>query len=129
MTAPSRSSLYDQQFLARVEAANPGRGPILVITDNLSSHNSFSTRDWLTEHPRLRHVFIPIGACWLNLQEAWWQIFRRHAIAGQCFANPDEINYVTRITTLQHNARAKPWIWGRPPPPPRRLRRRFIYTL
>ncbi|MFI6485115.1 transposase [Nonomuraea sp. NPDC050663] len=129
MTAPSRSSLYYQQFLAKVEAANPGTGDIFVITDNLSSHNSYATRAWLADHPRITQVFIPVGACWLNLQEAWWRIFRRHAIAGQCFANPDEIDYVTRIATIQLNAKAKPWIWGRPPPPPRHLRRRFIYIL
>jgi transposase len=27
------------------------------------------------------------------------------------------------------NARARPWIWGRPEPKPRSYRRRFIYTL
>lgn len=129
MTAPSRSSACYQQFLAKVEAANPGTGDIVVITDNLSSHNSYATRDWLTSHPRIRHVFIPVGACWLNLQEAWWRIFRRNAIAGQCFADSDDIDYATRIATAQLNARARPWVWGRPPPRPRRYRRRFIYTL
>ncbi|MGW4412900.1 hypothetical protein ACWEJ6_53650 [Nonomuraea sp. NPDC004702] len=65
----------------------------------------------------------------LNPQEAWWRIFRRHAIAGQCFVGPDDIDYATRIATTQLNALAKPWVWGRPPPPPRQLRRRFAYTL
>ena len=129
MTAPSRNSACYQQFLAKVEAANPGTGDIVVITDNLSSHNSYATRDWLAGHPRIRHVFIPVGACWLNLQEAWWRIFRRTAIAGQCFADPGDIGYATRIATAQLNTRAKPWVWGRPPPPPRRHRRRFIYML
>ena len=129
LTAPSRNSACYQQFLAKVEAANPGTGDIVVITDNLSSHNSYATRDWLAGHPRIRHVFIPDGACWLNLQEAWWRIFRRTAIAGQCFADPDDIGYATRIATAQLNTRAKPWVWGRPPPPPRRHRRRFIYML
>jgi len=46
-----------------------------MITDNLSSHNSAQTRAWMAEHPRLQHVFIPTGACWLNLQEGWWQVF------------------------------------------------------
>jgi transposase len=129
MTAPSRNSVFYQQFLARVEAANPGQGPIYVITDNLSSHNSKATREWLEHHPRIAHVFIPVGACWLNLQEAWWRIFRRHAIAGQCFADPDEIDYATRLATGQLNAQAKPWIWGRPPPPARTLRRCYSYRL
>jgi transposase len=129
MTAPSRNSVYYQQFLQRVEDANPGDGPIYVITDNLSSHNSVATRAWLELHPRIIQVFIPVGACWLNLQEAWWRIFRRHALAGQCFAGPDEIDYATRLATAQLNRQAKPWIWGRPPPPPRKLRRRYSYSL
>jgi len=38
-----------------------------VITDNLFSHSSLATRDWLAGHPRTDQVFIPKGACWLNL--------------------------------------------------------------
>jgi hypothetical protein len=69
------------------------------------------------------------GACWLNLQEGWWRIFRRQALAGQAFADPDEIAHATQVATAQLNARARPWIWGRPQPKPRTYRRRFIYTL
>ena len=100
-----------------------------MITDNLSSHDSKSTRAWLEGHPRIRHAFIPKGACWLNLQEGWWRIFRKTALAGQSFAGPDEIARATRLGTAQLNARARPWIWGRPQPKPRSYRRRFIYTL
>ena len=100
-----------------------------MVTDNLSSHSSFSTRTWLVEHPRIRQVFIPVGACWLNLQEGWWRLFRKTALAGQSFADPDEIDHATRVATAQLNTRARPWIWGRPKPPTRRLRRRFIYQL
>jgi transposase len=128
MTAAARNSASYQKFLAQVEKANP-RGKIVVITDNLSSHNSVSTRDWLTGHPRIDHAFIPVGACWLNLQEGWWRIFRRHALAGVSFATADDIAYVTGNATAQLNQKARPWIWGRPPPLPRRLRRRFVYTL
>jgi transposase len=58
-----------------------------VITDNLSSHTSVTTQTWLVDHPRIRQVFIPKGACWLNLQEAWWRLLRRQALPGQCFAD------------------------------------------
>ncbi|MET9251091.1 IS630 family transposase [Nonomuraea sp. NPDC003709] len=129
MTAPSRNSACYQQFLQQVEDANPGDGDIWVIADNLSSHNSVATREWLAGHPRIRHAFIPIGACWLNMQEAWWRIFRRHALAGVSFADRDDIAYATRIATTQLNQQAKPWVWGRPPPSPRYLRRRLVYAL
>jgi DDE superfamily endonuclease len=66
MTAPSRNSANYQRFLGLVEQANP-TGTIMVITDNLSSHTSDSTRTWLLGHPRIQHAFIPKRACWLNL--------------------------------------------------------------
>ena len=63
------------------------------------------------------------------MQEGWWRLFRRDALAGQSFINADEIDHATCLATQQLNARAKPWIWGRPPPPHRHLRRGFIYRL
>ncbi len=100
-----------------------------IITDNLSSHNSLETRTWLEGHPRIHHVFIPTGACWLNLQEGWWRLFRRDALAGQSFANPDEIEQATCVATAQLNRRANPWIWGRPAKDHRHYRRLFSYRL
>lgn len=90
-------------------------------------------RDYET-HPHrseamIRHVFIPVGACWLNLQEGWWRIFRKTALAGQSFARPPEIDQATRLATAQLNTRARPWISGRPAPPTRHLRRRHVYTV
>src|SRR5262249_53373549 len=111
-------------FLTDLEAATP-TGERSVITDKLSSHESVETNTWLAAHPRLHHVFIPTGACWLNLQDGWWRLFRREAFAGQSFADPPEIAQATRVATNQLNARAKPWIWGRPPKPHRHSRRLF----
>jgi hypothetical protein len=128
MTAPSRNSVNYQRFLGLVEQANPA-GTIAVVTDNLPSHTSLSTRTWLVDHPRIQHAFIPKGACWLNLQEGWWRLFRRQALAGQTFADPGEVTLATQVATLQLNARARPWAWGRPPPSPRHRRRVFMYRL
>jgi hypothetical protein len=128
MTAPSRNSVGDQRLLTAVETANPD-GTVVVITDNLSSHNRSSTRTWLADHPRIRQVFIPVGACWLKLQEGWWRLVRRQALAGQSFATPDEITLATRVATCQLNARARPWGWGRPAPSPCHRRHPFIYRI
>jgi hypothetical protein len=111
--AASRNSTNYIALLSDIEADNPA-GDIFMITDNLSSHNSAQTRAWMAEHPRLHHVFIPKGAWWLNLQEGGWRLFRRDALAGQSFANDDESEQATLITTAQLNRRANPWIWGRP---------------
>ena len=101
-------------FLQLAEQANP-EGTIYVITGNLSSHDSKSTRAWLEDHPRIPNAFVPKGACWLNMQEGWWRIFRRQALVGRSFADPDEIAHATRVATAQLNARARPWIWARRP--------------
>jgi hypothetical protein len=101
----------------------------MVITDNLSSHTSYSTRTWLADHPRIQHTFIPKRACWLNLQEGWWRLFRCEALAGETFADPGEITLATRVATCRLNARARPWVWGRIPPSPRHRRRAFVYHL
>src|SRR5262252_8332437 len=126
--ACSRNSTNYITLLEDIEADNP-TGDIFIITDNLSSHNSAQTRAWMAEHPRLQHVFIPTGACWLNLQEGWWRLFRRDALAGQSFANADEIEQATRVATAQLNRRAKPWIWGRPLKTLRHLHRLLCYRL
>ncbi|MFD8161061.1 transposase [Streptomyces malaysiensis] len=128
MTASSRNSAFHQQFLQQVEDANP-HGEIWIVTDNLSSHNSLSTRTWLEDHPRIHHAFIPVGARWLNLQEGWWRIFRKAALAGPSFTTHDDITYATTLAIDQLNSRATPWIWGRPALPTRPRRHRFVYTL
>jgi transposase len=128
MTAASRNSGNYQRFLQLVEDANP-TGDLWIITDNLSSHHSVATRKWLVAHPRIHHAFTPTNACWLNLAEGWWRLFRKTALAGRSFADPDEITQATRAATAWLNTRARPWIWGRPAPPTRHHRHRFVYTL
>jgi len=127
--AASRNSKGYIALLTDIEAANP-TGDIYVITDNLSSHNSAETRSWLAEHPRIQHVFMPKRARLSQRgPEGWWRLFRRDALAGQSFANADEIEQATRVATVQLNCRAKPWIWGRPPNTRRHLHRLFCYRL
>ena len=65
--APARTSQEYIALLSDSEADNP-KGDLYLITDNLSSHTSLETRTWMEAHPRLHHVFIPTGACWLNLE-------------------------------------------------------------
>lgn len=100
MCADRRNSLCYQDFLALLEADNPV-GQIVVVTDNLSSHTSVSTREWLAEHPRIRQVFIPKNACWLNLQEPWWRMFHRQGLAGQELASGNDIHRMTAVATAQ----------------------------
>jgi hypothetical protein len=127
-TAPARNTAGYRQLLVALDAANP-LGDLYVISDNLSSHKSPPIQEWLSAHPRVHAVYIPKGASWLNLQEAWWRLFRRDALAGQTFADAAELDYATHIATAQLNRRAMPWIWGRPEPAQRHRRRCFVYRL
>jgi transposase len=128
LAAPSRNSVGYQGLLAAVETANP-TGAIMVITDNLSSHSSVSTRAWLVDHPRIQHTFIPKGACWLNLQEGWWRLFRREALAGQSFATPRGDHPCHQGRDLPAQRPRSPLGLGRPPPSPRSRRRALIYRI
>jgi hypothetical protein len=128
LTARARNTAGFLRLLEALAAANPV-GDLYLIGDNLSSHKSPPIVAWLEEHRRVQQVFIPVGACWLNLQEAWWRLFRREALAGQSFADGEEIDHATAVATTQLNRRAKPWVWNRPPKPARQLRRIFVYRL
>ena len=128
LTTRSRNTAGYLQLLAAVDAANPD-GDLYLITDTRSSHKSPPIEEWLAAHPRVQQVFLPKGACWLNLQEAWWRLFRKEALAGQTFADGEEIDRATTVATRQLNRRAKRWVWGRPPRPTRHLRRCLVYRV
>jgi hypothetical protein len=127
-TASSRNTTGYLALLQTLDQTYP-TGDLYLVADNLASHSSGPIRDWLADHPRIQHAFIPVGAAWLNLIEGWWRLFRRKAFTGVSLADAQDIAYATRIATAQLNRHAAPWIWGRPPPPHRTLRRRFIYRL
>ena len=128
LTARSRNTAGYLRLLNAIDAANP-EGDVYLITDNRSSHTSYPVREWLEQHPRIHQVCIPKGACWLNLQEPWWRLFRCEALAGQTFADGDEIALATEGATQRLNRRAKPWVWGRPARTPRYRRRVFVYHI
>jgi len=127
-TALSRNTAGYLALLQALDQAYP-QGELHLIADNLASHSSGPIREWLADHPRIQHAFIPVGAAWLNLIEGWWRIFRRKAFAGTSLATGEDIAIVTQLATSHLNRHAKPWVWGRPPPTPRKLRRRFVYCL
>ena len=68
----------------------------------------------------LAQIFRPVIAC---------EMLRREAFAGQSFVDAQEINRAAADATRRLNARAKPWVWGRPARTPRKRRRAFVYRL
>lgn len=81
LTARSRNTAGYLRLLDAVAQENP-TGELYLIADNLASHKSLPVMAWLESHPRVHQVFLPKGACWLNLQEGWWRLFWREALAG-----------------------------------------------
>jgi hypothetical protein len=97
LTAPSRNTKGYLRLLEAVTESKPYPDDLYPITDDLSSRKSPPIREWLENHPRVKQVFIPVGARWLDLQEAWWRLFRRGALAGQSFADASEIESANRV--------------------------------
>jgi hypothetical protein len=67
-TAPARNTAGYLELLYALDQAYP-HGDLYLVADNLASHSSGPIRDWLADHPRIQHAFIPVGAAWLNLIE------------------------------------------------------------
>jgi DDE superfamily endonuclease len=84
LTAPARNTVGYLALLGASERAYP-TGDLYLITDNLASHQSGPIREWLATRPRIQQVFIPTKACWLNLIEGWWRLFRREVASGAGF--------------------------------------------
>ena len=59
-TAHSRNTAGYLDLLGRLDRANP-TGDLYVIADNLSSHTSGPIQAWLTEHPRVHPVPLPVA--------------------------------------------------------------------
>jgi hypothetical protein len=66
-----------------------------------SSHKNPLIAAWLEYHPDVHQVFIPLGACSLNLQEARGWRSRHQAVAGQNFGDAGEIDHGTRMGTIR----------------------------
>jgi hypothetical protein len=118
LAAPSRNSVGYQRLLAAVEAANPA-GAITVVTDNLSSHSSVSTRAWLVDHPRIQHAFIPKADPTLGrflLAGATW-MFTNHAAAVKAALRQQNRPVRARLSidrTLLSTSRGTTFAYTRP---------------
>jgi transposase len=83
-TAESRDSAHFVAFLEQMVRQWPA-GELFVILDNLSIHRTLDVRLWLWAQRRVRFLFQPTHAPWLNLIEPWWKTLRSLALKGRCF--------------------------------------------
>ena len=84
------------------------RGELILILDNLSTHKTMDVRLWALAHDRVRFLFQPTYAPWLNLIEPWWKTLRSLALKGRRFVASDEIIQAIAAATSYWNARCHP---------------------
>jgi transposase len=61
------------------------RGPIIIITDNVTNRRVEATKSWLRRHPRVAFVFTPIHGSWLNQVEIWFSILTQKCLRWRSF--------------------------------------------
>ena len=67
------------------------RGPLVIITDNISTRTGDAAAEWLRKHSRVRFVFTPKHGSWLNQVEIWFGILTRSALRHRSFASVAEL--------------------------------------
>ena len=110
MPADQRTAAHFICFLDQVVQQWP-EGDIIIIFDNLSIHKTLDVRLWLLAHPRVRFLFQPTYAPWLNLIEPWWKTLRSLALKGRCFDTLAQIVEAIELATAYWNAHRHPYVW------------------
>jgi hypothetical protein len=86
-------------------------GDLVVILDNLSVHRALDVRLWALAHERVRFLFQPTYAPWLNLIEPWWKTLRSLALKGRRFDHVDDLAPAIQAATAYWNQHRFPYQW------------------
>lgn len=97
-------------FLDGVVAHWP-RGDIILILDNLSVHRALDIQLWALANPRVRFLFQPTYAPWLNLIEPWWKTLRSLALNGRRFDTVQDIGRAVDRATGYWLDHRHPYHW------------------
>jgi len=87
---------------------------LVLIMDNLSVHKTLNVRLWTLAHERVRFLFQPTYAPWLNLIEPWWKTLRDLALTGATFYTRQEMALAIQHATTYWNAHRHPYRWLKP---------------
>jgi hypothetical protein len=109
-TASRRSRV---EFIAFLDAVVSGwqAGELILIMDNLSVHKTLEVRLWALAHERVRFLFQPTYAPWLNLIEPWWKTLRAYALRGRTFGSVEQLMEAIHTATDYWNAHRHPYRW------------------
>lgn len=86
-------------------------GELILIMDNLNIHKMLDVRLWALAHERVRFLFQPTYAPWLNLIEPWWKTLRNLALRGRSFSSTDEMAQAIQAATAYWNEVRQPYRW------------------
>ena len=86
-------------------------GELILILDNLSIHRSLEVMLWALANPRVRFLFQPTYAPWLNLIEPWWKTLRSLALKGFRFEGTEDLVPAIAGATDYWNEHRHPYQW------------------
>jgi transposase len=108
---PDRSMPYVLAFLDQL-VRHHRRGPLVIITDNISTRTGPAAAAWLASHPRVRFVFTPKHGSWLNQIEMWFGILTSQALRHRSFANVAHLTRaIYQFARYWNQALAHPFEW------------------
>jgi len=107
---PRRRALEFVELLDAVIQRWPDDELVLIL-DNLSIHRSMAVRLWALAHERVRFLFQPTYAPWLNLIEPWWKTLRALALKGRCFESVTSLRSSIVKSTEYWNQHRHPYVW------------------
>lgn len=87
------------------------QGELILILDNLAVHKTLDVRLWALAHPRVRFLFQPTYAPWLNLIEPWWKTLRALALKGRAFTQSEQLITALTQATAYWNDHCHPYVW------------------
>lgn len=108
---PERSTSWVLLFLNQLLRWVP-RGPLILITDNISTRAGVEAKAWLSRHPRVQFVFTPRHGSWLNQVEIWFGILTSKALRHRSFDSLRALDRaIYRFAHHWNNVLAQPFNW------------------
>ena len=86
-------------------------GNIIIILDNLNVHKTLDVQLWALAHERVRFLFQPTYAPWLNLIEPWWKTLRNLALRGRSFTAVEQMAEAIQAATAYWHDHRHPYQW------------------
>lgn len=86
-------------------------GELILILDNLSIHRSLEIQRWVLANERVRFLFQPTYAPWLNLIVPWWKTLRSLTLKGFRFEGAEDLALAIAGASNYWNEHCHPYQW------------------